>query len=359
MRAPPPQTAPITSYQRSWQQSYPSLVPGSGPTACSLPPTVSLGWGIPRRRWYRRCWRLGDRLLLLRPRHRRQGLLLHRPRVPALPRCSTVRLLGRHVTFELLAAQHEVTRLVAVVADTLATLLLPAATAATSTATPWALGAGAIHRTQLHGYVLAAAVAMGTHTAWCLPASASHTFSHQSCTFEVLWVCYQDLAADVSSQAHQEAIQHLHGCCITNVQQCPPESINIGTYCASPLGTSPPHIPGTPGCINGRELCPQQLLQMSPRQAHFVGGSNSLPPDGSLPSQPQNGHNCPLHIIVKTCETKVQVAAIQKGLQSCWVFDLTIEELWRRGFNAGGQTACPSTPSSSSLHPSTKAFNTA
>ena len=225
MRAPPPQTAPITSYQRSWQQSYPSLVPGSGPTACSLPPTVSLGWGLPRWRWHRRSWLLGDRLLLLRPRHRCQGLLLHRPRAPALPRCSTVRLPGSHVTFELLTAQHEVTWLLTIVADTLATLLLPAATVAASTTTPRVLGAGAIHRTQLHGYVLAAAVAMGTHTAWCLPASASHTFSHQSCTFEVLWVRYQDLAADVGSQARQEAIQHFRRCCITNVQQCPPEGI--------------------------------------------------------------------------------------------------------------------------------------
>ena len=288
--APPPQTALIASYQRSWQQSYPSLAPGSDPTVCSLPPTVSLGWGLPRWRWHRRCWLLGDRLLLLRPRHRCQGLLLHRPRAPALPRCSTVRLLGCHVTFELLAAQHEVTRLLAVVADTLATLLLPAATAATSAATPWTLGAGAIHRPQLHGHVLAAAVAMGTHTAWCLPASASHTLSHQSCTLGVLWVRHQDLAADVSSQACQEAIQNLSGCCIANVQQCPPEGIYIGTYCASTLGACPPYIPGTPGCINRRELCPQQLLQTSPRQAHFVGGSNSLPPDGSLPSQPQNGH---------------------------------------------------------------------
>ena len=213
---------------------------------------------------------------------------------------------------ELLAAQHEVARLLAVVANAVATLLLPTTTTATSTTTPGALRAGAIHRTQVHGHVLAAAIAMGTHTAWCLPASASHTFSHQSCTFEVLWVRHQDLAADVSSQPRQEAIQHFRGGCITDMQQCPPKGINIGTYCASTLGTCPPHITGTPGCINGRELCPQQLLQTSPRQAHFVGGSNSLPPDGSLPSQPQNGHNCPLHIIVKTCETKVQVAAIQK-----------------------------------------------
>ena len=145
--APPPPTAPIASYQRSWQQSYPSLVPGSDPTVCSLPPTVSLGWGLPRWRWHRRRWLLGDWLLLLRPRHRCQGLLLHRPCAPALPRCSTVCLLGCHVTFELLAAQHEVTRLLAVVADALATLLLPAATAAASTTTPGALGAGAIHRT--------------------------------------------------------------------------------------------------------------------------------------------------------------------------------------------------------------------
>ena len=164
---------------------------------------------------------------------------------------------------------------------------------------------------------------------------------------------------DISGQPRQEVIQHFHGGCIMDMQQCPPKGINIGTYCASTLGTCLPHITGTPGCINGRELCPQQLLQTSPRQAHFVGSSDSLPPDGSLPSQPQNGHNCPLHIIVKTCETKVQVAAIQKGLQSCWVFDLTIEELWRRSFHAGGQTACPSTPSSRSLHPSTKALNTA
>ena len=85
--------------------------------------------------------------------------------------------------FELLAAQYEVTRLLAVVADAVATLLLPAATAAASTTTPWALRAGAIHRTQVHGHVLVAAIAMGTNTAWCLPASASHTFSHQSYTF--------------------------------------------------------------------------------------------------------------------------------------------------------------------------------
>ena len=147
--APPPQTALIASYQRSWQQSYPSLVPGSDPTVCSLPPNISLGWGIPRWRWHRCCWWLGHRQLLLRLlqlRNRCQGLLLHHPRAPALPRRSTVRLLGCHVTFELLAAQHEVTRLLAVVADALATLLLPAATAATSTTMPWALRAGAIHR---------------------------------------------------------------------------------------------------------------------------------------------------------------------------------------------------------------------
>ena len=199
-------------------------------------------------------------LRLLRPQHRCQGLLLHRPRAPALPRRSTGRLLGCHVTFELLAAQHEVTRLLAVVADALATLLLPAAAAAVSTTTHWTLRAGAIHCTQVHGHVLAAAVAMGTHTAWCLPTCSSYTFSHQSCTFEVLWVRYQDLAADVSSQARQEAIQHFRGCCITNVQQRPPKGIYIGTYCTSPLSACPPHITGMPCCINGHELCLQQLL---------------------------------------------------------------------------------------------------
>ena len=165
---------------------------------CSLPPTVSLGWGLPRWRWHRRCWRLGHRLLLLRPRHRCLGVLLHCPRAPALPQRSTVRLLGRHVTFELLAAQHEVTRLLTVVADAVATLLLPTAATATSTTTPRALRAGAIHRAQVYGHMLVAAVTMGTHTTWCLPASASHTFSHQSCTFKALWVRHQDLAADVS-----------------------------------------------------------------------------------------------------------------------------------------------------------------
>ena len=121
-----------------------------------------------------------------------------------------IRLLGSHVSLELLAAQHEVARLLAIVADTVTTMLLPAATAATSTTTPWALGAGTIHCAQLHGHVLVAAAAMGTHTVWCLPASASHTLSHQSCTFEVLGVRHQDLATDVGSQTCQEAIQHHH-----------------------------------------------------------------------------------------------------------------------------------------------------
>ena len=191
--APLPQTVPITSCQRSWQQSYPSLVPGSDPMVCSLPPTVSLGWGITGWRWCCHCWQLGSLLLrwrLLRPWHRCQGLLLHCPRMPALPWHSMIRLLGGHVSLELLAAQHEVTRLLAIVADTVTTMLLPAATAATSTTTPWALGAGAIHCTQLHGHMLVAAIAVGTHTMWCLPSSTSHTFSHQSCMFKVLWICH-------------------------------------------------------------------------------------------------------------------------------------------------------------------------
>ena len=108
-------------------------------------------------------------------------------------------------------------RLLAVVADAVATLLLPTTTTAASTTTPGALRAGAIHRTQVHGHVLAAATAVGTHTAWCLPSSASHTFSHQGCTFKVLWVCHQDLAVHISSQTRQEAVQHFHGCSVMKV----------------------------------------------------------------------------------------------------------------------------------------------
>ena len=123
--------------------------------------------------------------------------LAQMPRAPLpSPTCtrsagrSTICLLGCHVSLELLAIQQEVAQLLAIVADMVTIMLLPAATAATSTTMAWALRAGAIHRAQLHGHVLAAAVAVGTHTAWGLPSSASHTFSHQSCTLEVLWICH-------------------------------------------------------------------------------------------------------------------------------------------------------------------------
>ena len=64
-------------------------------------------------------------------------LLFHRPCMPALPRHSTIHLLGCHITLELLVAQHEMARLLAVVANTVTTLLLPTATTA---ATPLHLG---------------------------------------------------------------------------------------------------------------------------------------------------------------------------------------------------------------------------
>ena len=114
-------------------------------------------------------------------------------------------------------------RLLAKVANTVTTMLLPAATAATSTTTLWALRAGAIHRPQVHGHMLASATAVGTHTARCLPSSASHTLSHQSCMFKVLWIRHQDLAAYISCQTCQEAFQHFRVCNIADVQQRPPE----------------------------------------------------------------------------------------------------------------------------------------
>ena len=62
--------------------------------------------------------------------------------------------------------------------------------------------------------------------------------------------------------------------------------------------------------------------------------AHGLPPNGGLAGQPEYGYDCFLHVIVETCETKVQVTSIQKGLHGRRVLNLAIEEFRRWRFHA-------------------------